>query len=44
MSVKAKEDKQLLRESYQLQAQKIHTILATMKVELYGAESVTTSK
>jgi hypothetical protein len=43
MFVKAKEDKQLVRESNQLQAQNIHTILATMKVELYRAESVTTS-
>ena len=43
-SVKAKVDELLARESHHFQEQKIHTIRAAMKVQLYKAEKVTTSK
>ena len=39
---KATGDEQSARESYQLQEQKIHKIHAAMKVQVYGAEKVTT--
>jgi len=42
-STKAKVNKQLARESHQLQEQKIYTIHTAMDVLLYGAERVTTS-
>jgi len=43
-SAKAKVDEQLARESHHLREQKIHKIRAAMKVQLYGAEKVTSSK
>jgi len=43
-SAKAKVDELLAREFHHLRERKIHKIPATMEVQLYGAEKVTTSK
>jgi len=43
-SAKAKVDQQLATESHQLQQQKIHKFHAAMEVQVYGAETDTTTK
>jgi len=43
-SAKAQVDELLARESHQLLEQKIHKIRGAMKVQVYGAEKVTTTK